>query len=178
MTKQDIDKASAALTGAINFFSPAVVALNHAGEVFDVLSNAIKFKDHIEKEVDALKATLEPLKAAVEASKAAITANDAAAAEAKAQALADIADAKAQADAEVKSIKAAVVDRTKKAVADSEAKIAEVTAAADAANTRFDATLKGQEEYEATLQADIDTLEAKLAALREQAQKFAASLVG
>ena len=178
MNKQDIDKASAALTGAINYFSPAVIALNQADEVFAVLSNAIKFKDSIEKEVEALKDSLEPLKAEIETSKAAITANDAAAAQAKAQALTDIADAKAQADAEVKSIKAAVTDRTKKAVADSEAKIAEVTTAAEVAKTQHDDLVAMMESSKAALQTDIAALEAKLSALREQAQKFAASLVG
>jgi hypothetical protein len=105
MNKQEIDKASAALTGAISYFSPMVIALNQADEVFSVLSNAIKLKASIEKEVDSLKATLEPLKAQVESSKAAITENDAAVIAAKTQAVKDIADAKAQADADVQSIK-------------------------------------------------------------------------
>ena len=177
MNKQDIDKASAALTGAINYFSPMVIALNQADEVFSVLSNAIKFKASIEKEVDALKAEVAPLKAEVEASKAAITANDAAAKEAKVQAEKDIADAKAQADAEVKSIKAAVADRTKKAVADSEAKIAQVNAAATQAEDAYAKEIKLMLAGKAALQAEVDALEAKLASLREQAKKFAASLV-
>jgi chromosome segregation ATPase len=177
MNKQDIDKASAALTGAVNFFSPMVVALNQADEVFSVLSNAIKLKASIEKEVDALKAEVAPLKAAVETSKAAITANDAAAVDAKTQAEKDIADAKAQADAEVKSIKATVADRTKKAVEDSEAKIAATIAAAQQAKDEHEKDVAVMLAGKASLQADVDKLEAKLASLREQAKKFAASLV-
>jgi chromosome segregation ATPase len=177
MNKQDIDKASAALTGAVNFFSPMVVALNQAGDVFAVLSNAIKFKASIEKEVDALKSEVAPLKAEVEASKLAITANNAAAKEAKAQAEKDIAEAKAQADAEVKSIKASVADRTKKAVADSESKIAQVNAAAQQAEDSYAKEVNVMAAGKASLQADVDALEAKLASLREQAKKFAASLV-
>ena len=178
MNKQDIDKASAALTGAVNYFSPMVVALNQADEVFSVLSNAIKFKDSIEKELDTLQATLKPLKAEVESSKAAIKANNYAATEAKQQADKDIAEVKAQADAEVKAIKADVAERTKKAVADSEAKIAESTVAAQQAKESYDKELASMLANKATLQADVDVLETKLAALREQAKKFAASLVG
>jgi chromosome segregation ATPase len=177
MNKQDIDKASAALTGAVNFFSPMVIALNQADEVFSVLSNAIKFKASIEKEVDYLKAEIAPLKAEVEASAAAINANNAAAIEAKAQAEKDIADAKAQSDAEVKSIKAAVADRTKKTVADSEARIAQANAAAQQAEDAYAKEVNVMAAGKASLQADVDALEAKLASLREQAKKFAASLV-
>jgi chromosome segregation ATPase len=178
MNKQDIDKASAALTGAVNYFSPMVVALNQADEVFSVLGNAIKLKDAIEKEVATLQATVEPLKAEVESSKAAIKANDDAAIEAKQQAEKDIVAAKAQADAEVKAIKADVAERTKKAVADSNAKIAEVTVVAQQAKEAYDKEVAVMLANKAALQADVGVLETKLAALREQAKKFAASLVG
>ena len=177
MNKQDIDKASAALTGAISYFSPMVVALNQAGDVFSVLSNAIKLKASIEAEVDALKAEVAPLKAEVELSKAAITANDAAAVEAKAQADKDIADAKAQADAEVKSIKATVADRTKKSIADSEARIAQVNAVAQKAKDEYEKDVAVMAAGKASLQAEVTALETKLDKLREQAKKFAASLV-
>jgi chromosome segregation ATPase len=177
MNKQDIDKASAALTGAVNFFSPMVIALNQADEVFSVLSNAIKFKASIEKEVDALKAEVAPLKAEVEASKAAITANDAAAKEAKAQAEKDIADAKAQADAEVKSIKAAVADRTKKSIMDAESKIAASYEMLNQAHEVYKNDMTVMSAGKASLQAEVTALETKLASLREQAKKFAASLV-
>jgi len=178
MNKQDIDKASAALTGAVNYFSPMVIALNQADEVFSVLGNAIKLKASIEKEVDTLQATLEPLKAEVESSRAAIKANDAAALGAKQQAEKDIAEAKAQADAEVKAIKAAVADRTKKAVADSEAKIAQVNAAAQQAQDAYDKEVAVMAAGKASLQADVNALEAKLASLRDQAKKFAAAIAG
>ena len=177
MNKQDIDKASAALTGALNYFAPMVDALNQADEVFAVLSNAIKLKAFIEKEIEALTAKLEPLRAEVEASKSAITANNAAATQAQQQAKTDIANAKAQADAEVQSIKATVADRTKKAVADSEAKIDEATTAAVAVQGAYNSAVAAMATNQAVLQADIAALEAKLATLREQAKKFAASLV-
>ena len=177
MNKQDIDKASAALTGAVNFFSPMVIALNQADEVFSVLSNAIKFKASIEKEVDYLKAEIAPLKAEVEASAAAINANNAAAKEAKTQAEKDIAEAKAQADAEVKSIKASVADRTKKAVADSEARISEAHYARELAQDNYNKEVNVMAAGKASLQAEVNALETKLASLREQAKKFAASLV-
>jgi chromosome segregation ATPase len=181
MNKQDIDKASAALTGAINYFSPMVIALNKADEVFAVLSNTIKFKESLDKEVAAAKAVLEATNRDIASSKTTaakeIDANTAAAAAAKAQADKDIADAKAQAEVEVKSIKASVVERTKKAVADSEAKIAQVNAAAKQAQDAYDKEVAVMAAGKASLQADVDALEAKLASLREQAKKFAASLV-
>jgi len=178
MNKQDIDKAAAALTGAIQYFSPMVIALNQADEVFAVLSNALKLKEVVEKEVGMARAELEALKTGVETSRAAITENDAAAAQAKTQAENDIANAKAQADAEVKAIKAAVADRTKKAVADSEAKIAAAIAATEGAQAAHKQAMAAMATAEADLTLDVSALENKLAALREQAQKFAAALVG
>lgn len=177
MNKQDIDRASSALTGAINYFSPMVIALNKADEVFSVLSNALKHKDAIEKEVDTLKAALEPLKAEVVSSKEAITANNAAVTEAKAQAEKDIAEAKAQADADVKTIKTAVADRTKKSIADAEAKIAAVSTAAEQAKAQYENDIAVMTKNKADIQTDITALETKLDTLREQAKKFAASLV-
>lgn len=181
MNKQDIDKASAALTGAISYFSPMVIALNKADEVFSVLSNTIKFKEVLDKEVETLKSDLNSLKdmssKSVESNKKLVGDSDAAAVAAKAQAEKDIANAKAQADADVKSIKASVAERTKKAVADSEAKIAEVNAAAQQAQTVYDKEVAVMAAGKASLQADVNALEAKLASLREQAKKFAASLV-
>jgi len=178
MNKQDIDKAASALVGAKNYFAPVVTALNQADEVFSVLSNAIKLKAAIEKEVDALKAEVAPLKAEVESSKAAIIANNTAAADSKVQADRYIADVKVQTENEVKSIKATVTDRTQKFVADSEAKIAQVNAAAKQAEDAYAKEINLMSASKVSLQAEIDALEAKLASLREQVKKFAASLVG
>jgi chromosome segregation ATPase len=177
MNKQDIDKAASALVGAKNYFAPVVTALNQADEVFSVLSNAIKLKDALEKDVDSLQSVLTGLKDQVLTTQAAISSNVKLTAEAKAQADKDIADAKAQADAEVKSIKAAVADRTKKTVADSEARIAQANAAAQQAEDAYAKEVNVMAAGKASLQADVDALEAKLASLREQAKKFAASLV-
>lgn len=177
MNKQDIDKASSALTGAITYFAPMVTALNQADEVFSVLSNAIKFKTAIEKEVDALKSEIEPLKAEVETSKAAITANDAAAVEAKVKAEKEIADATAQAKESIKLIQASVADRVKKATEDADAKVAEITAATEKTKAEYDSAVAAMESVKNALTADITALETKLASLREKAKKFAASLV-
>jgi hypothetical protein len=177
MNKQDIDKASAALTGAKGYFSPIVAALNQADEVFSVLSNAIKLKDALETDVVLLQSVLVGLKDQVTASQVAITTNSTEAVKFKAQAEREIADVKAQADAEVKSIKAGVADRTKKAIADSEAKIAEVNIAAQQAKAIYDKEVAAMSAAKASVQADVDALETKLATLREQAKKFAASLV-
>ena len=177
MNKQDIDKAAASLTGAINYFSPMVIALNQADEVFSVLSNAIKLKASLEKEVDAIKEIIAPLQAQIDAGKAAVKESEAEAVDAKAKAAHDIADAKAQAEAEVKAIKAAVADRTKKSVADAESRIAQANGAAQQAHKDYANDIAVMESTKATLQSDVDKLEAKLASLREQAKKFAASLV-
>ena len=176
MNKQDIDKASVALTGAKNYFSPILVALNQADEVFSVLSNAIKLKDALEKDVDSLQSVLAGLKDQVSASQVSISANSDLAIKTKAQADKDIADAKAQADAEVKSIKASVAERTKKAVADADARIAEASAAAQQAKTQYENNMALMATAKAALQSEVTALETKLASLREQAKKFAASL--
>jgi hypothetical protein len=95
----------------------------------------------------------------------------------KEQAEKDIADAKAQADAEVNSIKAGVAERTKKSVADADTRIAQVNAAAQQAKATYDKEVAVMSAAKASLQADVNALETKLASLREQAKKFAASLV-
>lgn len=177
MNKQDIDKASSALVGALNYFTPISTALGQADEVFSVLSNAVKFKAAIEKDVSSLQSVLSGLKDQVSESQAAIAANVEAAKQAKAQAEKDIADAKAQADAEVKSIKVTVADRTKKSVADADAKIAEVNEAAAQAKAVYESDVAVMTANKAALQSDVDALETKLAKLRDQAKKFAASLV-
>ena len=145
--------------------------------MFSVLSNAVKFKAAIEKDVSSLQSTLSGLKDQVSESQAAIAANVEAAKQAKAQAEKDVADAKAQADAEVKEIKASVADRTKKSVADAESRIAQANGAAQQAHKDYANDIAVMESTKATLQSDVDKLEAKLASLREQAKKFAASLV-
>jgi predicted nucleic acid-binding Zn-ribbon protein len=177
MNKQDIDKAASALVGAKNYFAPVVTALNQADEVFSVLSNAIKLKDALEKDVDSLQSVLSGLKDQVSVSQKAIESNVTALAQAKAQAEKDIADAKAQADAEVKSIKAAVADRTKKSIMDAESKIAASYEMLNQAHEMYKNDMTVMSAGKASLQADVDALEAKLASLREQAKKFAASLV-
>jgi len=177
MNKQDIDKAASALVGAKNYFAPVVTALNQADEVFSVLSNAIKLKDALEKDVDSLQSVLAGLKDQVSSSQDAIASNVTVLAEAKAQAEKDIADDRAQADAEVESIKTAVADRTKKSLADAEEKISAGYVALEQANALYKKDMATIESNKASLQADVDALESKLATLREQAKKFAASLV-
>lgn len=177
MNKQDIDKAGSALTGAINYFKPMVVALNQADEVFAVLSNAIKLKESLEKDVVNLQATADTLVKQVAESKAAIVDNQVIAEQARAQAAKDIADAKAEAAAEVKATKASVADRTKKTIADSEARIAATALAEQEAQATHNASVAAMSATKAELEASVATLETKLAKLKEQAQKFAASLV-
>jgi len=176
MNKQDIDKASSALTGAINYFSPVVVALNQADEIFSVLSNAVKLQEVMERDVAALKSTAATLTKQVEDSKAAIVNNKEIAAQAQTQADKDVADAKAQATAAVAEIKASVADRTKKAIADSEAKIAAATQAAQEAHSAHAETIASLVSTKSELEISVAALDKKLAALKEQAQKFAASL--
>ena len=76
----------------------------------------------------------------------------------------------------MKSIKAAVADRTKKSIADAEAKIVQVNAAAQQAKDVYEKDVAVMSAGKASLQADVDALESKLTSLREQAKKFAASL--
>lgn len=181
MNKQDVDKAASALTGAIGYFAPMVNALNQADEVFSVLSNAIKLKDFITKEVDKLKAEKDSLVNAVAASKAAskeaIAENDAAAMKARAMAAQAIADAKEQADAKVKEILDSVVTSTKAAVEESKARQAELAAAVVTAQASFNATTSEMQATKAAMESDIAVLDKKLENLRAQAKKFAASLV-
>lgn len=176
MLKQDIDKAAAALTGAIGYFKPMVVALNQADEVFSVLSNAVKLKSSIETEVEVLKETLADVKLQLEEGKAAIIDNKEVARNAKEMAEKDIAEAKAYAIAEVKQIKESVSERTKKFIIDSDARLAAANLALENSTKNHGVAMAKMAEEEATLKASIVELESKLTKLKEQAQKFAASL--
>ena len=184
MNKQDIDKAASALTGAINYFAPMVVALNKSEEVFASLSNALKHKAVLERDIAAMTATAEGLAKQVTDSELAIGQNRELAAQAKveAQAQADkyVADAKAQAQAQADAFKVALAERGKRANAAAEAKIL----AADKAATEAQQAKEAHEAAVADMTAQRDALknsvtalETKLATLKDQAQKFAASLV-
>jgi phenylalanyl-tRNA synthetase alpha subunit len=175
MNKQDIDKASATLTQAINFFSPMVVALNGADEVFSILANATAHKASLTREVEALKKSADDLKAQVEASALAITANDAAAEEAKAAALQAIADAQQQAQTQVAEILASVATDTKAAKVAFAALQADIAAKIEANQKRHDSNVVQAQIREAELDASITQLEAKLEKAKAQAKKFADS---
>lgn len=184
MNKQDIDKAASALAGAINYFSPMVIALNQADEVFSSVSNALKLKESLARDVEALKSEIADYENEAKEYEAAVLKNRelveqaaAQAAHAKTQAEKDIAAAKLHADEEVKSIKATVVERTKKAVADAEAKVLEAAKATEAAQAAHTAAVAELSAKKADLEVSVAALDKKLAALKEQAQKFAAALV-
>jgi hypothetical protein len=63
MDSSDIHNASVSLSGAVKYFTPMVVALNQAQEVFEVLQNATKHKDALVRDVEALKKSAEDFKA-------------------------------------------------------------------------------------------------------------------
>jgi len=176
MNKSDIDTANSNLNQAINFFSPMVLALNGAEQVFSVLANAVRHKDVLMREVDGLKKAAEDLKAQAEASALAITANDAAAVEAKAVAAQAIADAQQQAATQVKEILDSVATDTKAAKSAFATLQAEIATKIEAAQKTYadEAAAMGVSKKE--LEASIGALEAKLDKLKEQAKKFAASL--
>jgi len=176
MDSSDIHNASVALTGAVKYFSPMVVALNQAQEVFEVLQNATKHKDALVRDVEALKKSAEDYKAKEEASKAAITANDAAAIEAKKLAIQEISDAQADAAAQIKEIKASVSAKTKNVVDALAAKEAEFAEKMSTLQQDFDSDAASKNAARADLEKSILALEAKLDGLRAQAKKFAASL--
>ena len=176
MDSSDIHNASVSLSGAVKFFSPMVVALNQAQEVFDVLQNATKHKDALVRDVEALKKSAEDYKAKEEASKAAITVNDAAAVEARDLAAKEIAEAQADATAQIKEIKASVSAKTKNVVEALAAKEAEFAEKMDTLQKDFDADAASRNAVKADLEKSITALEAKLDGLRAQAKKFAASL--
>jgi hypothetical protein len=176
MDKNDINTANSNLNQAINFFSPMVVALNGAEQVFSVLANAVKHKELLTREVDALKKTADDLKAQAEASALAITANDAAAVEAKAVAAQAIADAQQQAATQVKEILDSVATDTKAAKAAFAALQAEIATKIEAAQKTYADEVAAMAVSKQELEASISALETKLDKLKEQAKKFAASL--
>jgi chromosome segregation ATPase len=181
MNKQDIDKAAAALTGAINYFAPMVVALNRADEVFAVLSNALKLKESLDVELPRLKKEIADTKQEFKnislALESAMTSNKENAEKVIEQARKDIEEAKAKADVEVVEIKKSVAERTKKAIVDSEAKIALATQEAQEAQTASQESIAVLQNSKTELEKEVSDLEAKLTTLKKQAQKFAAFLV-
>jgi chromosome segregation ATPase len=178
MNIHDIDTAKSNLNQALNLFSPMVTALSGAEEVLSILSNAVKHKDVLTKEVDALKKSVADLQAKEEASKVAITENDAATAAAKAEAVQAIADAKQQADAKVAEILASVAAQTKVAVEAFGKKQADLTAKIDELDKDLASKVVQAQIREAELSTAVQQLEAKLEKIKGQAKKFADTLVG
>jgi chromosome segregation ATPase len=178
MDKQDIDKASVALTGALAYFSPMARALGQAEEVFSVLSNAIKHKVAIEADVASAQAALAETLARVETAKEQRTSAINDLAQVRAQAAADIAQAKTDAKEAVKQIKVsadAAIEahkvRRQKSEAESGAAIAEARRASEI-------VLKDLNAQKDELQAEVAALEEKLVDVRAQLKRFADSLVG
>jgi hypothetical protein len=177
MDKQDIDKASVALTGALAYFSPMTRALGQAEEVFSVLSNAIKHKVAIEANVASAQATLAETLARVETAKEQRTSAINDLAEVRAQIASEIAQAKADAKTEVEQIKAsadaaieAIKVRRQQSEAASAAAIAEASRASEI-------VLKDLNAQKDELQAEVAVLEDKLVDVRAQLKRFADSLV-
>lgn len=177
MNKQDIDKAAASLTQAINFFSPMVVALNGADEVFSSLANATNHKAVLTKEVEKLKKTVEDLKAQAEAGAAAVTANDAAVIEAKAAAEQSIADARQQAQTQVTDILNTVTANTNSANAAFAKLQSDIATQTENMQKAYADEMAALGISKQELEASIKVLETKLDKLKEQAKKFAASFV-
>jgi hypothetical protein len=171
----DVDTANLNLNQAINFFSPMVVALNGAEQVFAALANSARYKEVLTREVADLKKTADDLKAQAEASALAITANDAAAVEAKAVALKAIADAQQEAATQVKEIKASVATDTKAAKAAFAALQADIAAKTEAIQKAYGDEGSALAVSKQELEASVKALELKLDTLKEQAKKFAAS---
>lgn len=178
MDKQDIDKASVALTGALAYFSPIARALGQAEEVFSVLSNAIKHKNAIEADVAGAQATLADTLARIETAKEQRTSAVNDLAQVRAQTAADIAQAKTDAKEAVKQIKVsadAAIEahkvRRQQSEAESGAAIAEARRASEI-------VLKDLNTQKDELQAEVAALEEKLVDVRAQLKRFADSLVG
>jgi chromosome segregation ATPase len=178
MDKQDIDKASVALTGALAYFSPIARALGQAEEVFSVLSNAIKHKIAIEADVAGAQATLADTLARIETAKEQRTSAVNDLAQVRAQTAADIAQAKTDAKEAVKQIKVsadAAIEahkvRRQQSEVESGAAIAEARRASEI-------VLKDLNTQKDELQAEVAALEEKLVDVRAQLKRFADSLVG
>jgi chromosome segregation ATPase len=177
MDKQDIDKASVALTGALAYFSPMTRALGQAEEVFSVLSNAIKHKVAIESDIARAQAALADTLARVETAQEqrAGAINDLA--QVRAQTASEIARVKSEADELVKQIKAsadAAIEDHKVRRQQSEAASA---AAITEASRASEIVLKDLNAQKGELQAEVAVLEEKLVDVRAQLKRFADSLV-
>ena len=178
MDKQDIDKASVALTGALAYFSPISRALGQAEEVFSVLSNAIKHKIALEADVANAQAALVETLARVETAKDQRTEAINDLAQVRAETAADIAQAKAEAKEAVKQIKVSAdaaiqahKGRQQQSETESAAAIAEARQASEI-------VLKDLNAQKDELQAEVAVLEEKLVDVRAQLKRFADSLVG
>ena len=176
MNIHDINTAKSNLNQALNLFSPMVTALSGAEEVLSILSNAVKHKEVLTKEVDTLKKAVAELQAKEEASALAITANDAAAVEAKATALQEIANAQQTANVRVEQILASVNEQTKAAVEAFGKKQADLTAQIDALDKALASKVVQAQIREAELNTAVQQLEAKLEKIRGQVKRFADTL--
>jgi chromosome segregation ATPase len=178
MDKQDIDKASVALTGALAYFSPISRALGQAEEVFSVLSNAIKHKIALETDVASAKATLADTLARIETAKEQRTSAINDLAQVRAQVAADLAQVKTEASEAIEQVKAsaaAAIEANKTRQQQSETESAAAIAEARQASEIVMNELATQKDE---LQAEVAALEERLVDVRAQLKRFADSLVG
>lgn len=152
--------------------------MSGAEQVLSILANAVKHKDVLTQEVEALKKSNDALKGQEAKSKAAITANDASAKEAQALALEKIAKAQQQASDQVAEIMASVQERTQAAISAFEAKQADLAGQIEALNTTHLSNIVQAQIKEAELNKAILQLEEKLDKVKAQAKKFADTLAG
>lgn len=177
MDKQDIDKASSSLSGAIRFFSPITTALSQADEVFSVLSNAIKLKEALNVEVSALKAEKTNLDKKLDAKSL------------------EIAKFSSESEARISELNNSVLsaekmakDRLEQITLKTEAGMAEASALLEsqraalqsdfsASKQVFELEMRGMETKRSELETVIASLETKLDGLKKKAKQFADSLV-
>jgi hypothetical protein len=177
MDKQDIDKASVALTGALTYFSPIARALGQAEEVFSVLSNALKHKIALEADVAAAQVALVDTLARVDGAKEqrTLAINDLA--QVRAQVAADLAQVKTEADQAVEQAKASADAAIEANVIRQRQSEAESAAAIATARQDSEIVMNELATQKDELQAEVAALEERLVDVRAQLKRFADSLV-
>ena len=178
MDKSEIDAARAQAGQIVVILKPLIDAMNGAGAVLSILSNAKKHKTALESEVDTLVASRDKLQEEVDALKSQMAEAQAAAAKADADARAQARDAAANAARAVAAAEAAAQERIAAAAAKAQEKEQAFTDAVMVSQQDHDKKMADMFSQQQEASESVDAYEARLAELREKAKIFAASLTG
>lgn len=177
MDTNDFERAKGALAQSLNVAGPILTALQQAGQVFDVLTNATVHKAALEREVTELSSAASEMRNKLKTLTAQIATAEAKAVEVEAEAARCVREAEAIVPARLAAIEDELSVKIAEAQAEATTRLQEIAAVLVQNSTEFDAATRDLAVKQAAAEAEYAAVEKKLAAIKASAQKFTASLL-